>query len=75
MIAETELIGEQKNLTEQQIEESKARANKMAEDIAQGWKKLSIEEKNALSNYMNSLSNGRTSHAAEINAESSMLQD
>ena len=42
----------------------------MAEDIAQGWKKLSIEEKNALSNYMNSLSNSRTSHAAQLNAES-----
>ena len=70
LIAETELIGEQKNLTKQEIEESKARANKMAEDIAQGWKRLSIEEKNALSNYMNSLSNARTSHAAQINAES-----
>lgn len=42
-----ELLKEDAKLTKEQQKEIKARINKMAEDIAQGWQRLSIEEKRA----------------------------
>ena len=41
------------DVKKQGIEVDKATINKMSQDIKQGWKKLSIDEQNAVTNYLN----------------------
>ena len=53
--AKQELINKtiEADVMKQGIEVDKATINKMSQDIKQGWKKLSIDEQNAVTNYLN----------------------
>ena len=56
------------DVKKQGIELSKAQINKMSEEIKQGWTKLSIDEKNAVTNFLNYLVNKENAETNKLNA-------
>lgn len=58
---------------EQGIQVDKATINKMSADISQGWKRLSIEEKNAVTNYLNYTVNQMNAHTNKQNADTNAI--
>ena len=62
--ANQELINKtiESDVMKQGIEVDKATINKMSQDIKQGWKKLSIDEQNAVTNYLNHTVNAQNAN-------------
>lgn len=60
-------------LTQQKINLTKKQTWAMNQEIQQGWKKLSIEERNAVTNYLNYTVNRSNANTNETNANTNKL--